>query len=330
MIPRHRKNIPTSFFFRHGITTLLIIPLITACGSWIPGRITDADLGPRQMTDVDVIRHYGGLSDLSQHDLTYRNGKLMNILIDDWKGFLIRPNGPVDTERRWIWIVPSWLAVESRPKGEVGTAMMRPDEKGQSVVMHRYYVEEFLARGFHVAGIDVAITCGSQQGVDVYQEFYRTLVRKHKMNPRTRFLAQSSGGLTAYAWAWRHPHAVDRIMGIFPATDMRSWPGLDKVCGTGRITHTRLGFMMTPEELHKRLKEFNPIETLKPLADAGVRILHVHGNSDAGIPSKENSIELLQRYRKLGGDMELETLIGHGHGGNIFYTSDKTVRFLVK
>jgi hypothetical protein len=316
--------------FQVGIIALLAVFITSGCNHWYEGGETDSDFGPRDMSDLDVIRQYGGISDPSQHEVEYRNGKLTSLNIDEWDGFLIKPNGVVDEERRWIWIVPSWLAVESRPPGEADAAVMRPDEKGKSIVIHRYYVEEFLSRGFHVAGIDVAITCGSEPGVEVYQKFHQTLVREHKMNPRARLLAQSSGGLTAYAWAWRHPRSVDRIMGIFPATDFRSWPGLDKVCGPGRITHSRLGFNMAPNELKGRMNEFNPIDNLKPLADAGVRILHIHGAQDAGIPVEENSIEFLQRYEGRGGEVELEILEGYGHGGDIFYTSDKAIRFLVE
>ena len=54
---------------------------------------------------------------------------------------------------------------------------------------------------------------------------------KHKLHQRARMIGQSNGGLISYAWAFRHPKHVDRIFGIYPATDIRSWPGLHKIAG---------------------------------------------------------------------------------------------------
>jgi len=41
--------------------------------------------------------------------------------------------------------------------------------------------------------------------------------------------AHSHGGLIAYGWAFRHPVCVDRIAGMCPATDFRTYPTLPNV-----------------------------------------------------------------------------------------------------
>ena len=133
-----------------------------------------------------------------------------------------------------------------------------------------------------------------------------------------------------YGWAFRHAKHVSRIVGLAPAIDLRSWPGLEKVCGPGRITPEGLAYTLSLEELKARLVEFNPIENLKPLAKARVRILHVHGNKDDLVPIGPNSEELIRRYRALGGEAELEVLKGLAHGGEPLYHSERAVQFLLE
>jgi pimeloyl-ACP methyl ester carboxylesterase len=78
------------------------------------------------------------------------------------------------------------------------------------------------------------------------------------------------------------------------------------------------------------MTEFNPIDNLAPLAKAGVRILHIHGDKDELVPLCQNSGELVARYRALGGDARLVTLKGLGHGGREFYESRDGIEFLLR
>ena len=55
-------------------------------------------------------------------------------------------------------------------------------------------------------------------------KFYRKLKAQYGLNTRPRLLVQSNGGLIGYAWAFRHAQCVDRIGGICPVTDFRTWP----------------------------------------------------------------------------------------------------------
>ncbi len=58
----------------------------------------------------------------------------------------------------------------------------------------------------------------------------------------------------------------------------------------------------------------NPIDTLQPLAGAGVRILHLAGNADPYVPLSENSQIVYDRYTALGGHMQLIVVPGGDHG----------------
>jgi pimeloyl-ACP methyl ester carboxylesterase len=244
-------------------------------------------------------------------EVPFTNGMLTRLTIEGRKAFLIRPTKLVDPARRWIWVAPGYLAL--------------PNERG--VVEHRMYVDRFLGAGLHVAGIDVGVTCGSPRGAEVYQKFYAYLTANEKLSRRARMLGQSNGGLISYAWAFRHPELVDRIGGIYPATDFRTWPGLQK---TLEYPEPALAFGLSLNDLTHRVAEFNPIDNLAPLAKAGVKIFHIHGDQDFVVPCRANSQDLVEKYERLGGDARLEIIPGLGHGGKPFYSSESLAKFLIE
>lgn len=57
----------------------------------------------------------------------------------------------------------------------------------------------------------------------------------------------------------------------------------------------------------------NPIDTLEPLAKAGVAIIHVVGDSDTVVPVAENTAILETRYKVLGGEIKVIHKPGIGH-----------------
>lgn len=130
----------------------------------------------------------------------------------------------------------------------------------------------------------------------------------------------------AYGWAFRNPDSVERVAGICPATDFRTWPTLTNVIN---FPPRGLEYELTLEQLSQRVTEFNPIDNLAPLAKAGVKILHIHGDKDDIVPMGANSTELAKRYRELGGSVEIVVLNGLGHGGKILYESKPLANFLI-
>jgi pimeloyl-ACP methyl ester carboxylesterase len=249
---------------------------------------------------------------------TYRKGELAPLRVRDRIAFLIKPTGVVDREKRWIWDFPFWLGVND----------------GFGNVAHRYYVEQALAAGFHVAGVDVGPSCGSPAAAEVCQEFYERLVSDYGLHKRARVMGHSHGGLIAYGWAFRHPTCVDRIAGICPATDFRTYPTLPNVVAGPT---KGLDYGLSLEELERRSAEFNPIDNLAPLAKAGAKILHIHGDKDTLIPTSANSTELSRRYRDLGGVAEIVVIpnLGasransRGHDGPELYESASLLKFLL-
>ncbi|MGD9722579.1 MAG: alpha/beta hydrolase family protein [Pirellulales bacterium] len=249
-------------------------------------------------------------ADPSPAAAAYPQGELVQLEVDGRHAYLVKPTGKVDPQKRWIIVAPFWLAF---------------NDKGQ--IEHRMYVDRFLAAGFHVAGVDVSTSCGSPRGAEVYHQLYERLTSEFGLNPKGRLLGQSNGGLISYAWAFRHPQCVDRIGCIYPATDFRSWPGIEKVLV---LPEPAMSYSLTLDELTRRTAELNPIDNLAPLAKAGVKIFHIHGDMDGLVPADVNSHELVARYAKLGGDARVEVLPGLGHGGKEFYASESLAKFLTE
>lgn len=243
-------------------------------------------------------------------EATYRGGKLKELCIRDRKAYMVQPTGKIDLKKRWLWEFPYWLGIND----------------GFGNLQHRNYVEKALAAGFHMAGVDVGPSCASPAAAEACQEFYRRLVDDEGLSPKARIMGQSHGGLIAYGWAMRNPTCVERIGGICPATDFRSWPLLPNVVA---FPEKGLDYGLSLQELSERAAEFNPIDNLAPLAKAGVRILHIHGDRDELVPMSANSTELARRYEKLQGTAEIVVLEGLGHGGQELYESDRLIQFLL-
>jgi predicted esterase len=249
---------------------------------------------------------------------TYRGGELVELRVRDRIAYLVKPTGQVDVQKRWLWEFPFWLGIND----------------GFGHIAHRYYIERLLAAGFHVAGVDVGPSNGSPAAAEVCQEFYEQLVSQYGLHKQARILGHSHGGLLAYGWAFRHPQCVERIAGMCPATDFRSYPSLSNVLA---LPASKLGYDLSLEELTRRASEFNPIDNLAPLAKAKVKIMHLHGDADVLVSTSANSTELARRYRDLGGDAEIVLLPGlgasrsnsRGHDGPELYESETLVKFLI-
>jgi hypothetical protein len=171
-------------------------------------------------------------------------------------------------------------------------------------VEERWMFQQFLDAGMAVAGIDVGESFGSPRGRDLFTMFYQELAGKRGLSKKPCLLARSRGGLMLYNWAVEHPASVCCIAGIYPVGDLASFPGIATACGA---------YGMTVEQLAARLVDHNPIDRLRPLAEARVPIYHIHGDRDNVVPIERNSGELARRYRELGGEMTLNVVKGGRH-----------------
>ena len=187
-----------------------------------------------------------------------------------------------------------------------------------------------LSRGFHLVYIDVAGLFGSPKAVSHWNAFHEYLTEKHGFSAKPALEGMSRGGLIIFNWAAANPNKVACIYGDAPVCDFKSWPG-GKGIGRG-----------SPSEWQKCLDVYglseeqgiayrgNPIDNLRPLAKAGVPLLHVCGSADEVVPMAENTQVIQQRYRKLGGRIKVIAKKGVGHHPHSLEDPTPIVQFILR
>lgn len=171
-----------------------------------------------------------------------------------------------------------------------------------------------LRTGFHVVHLSFPDQFGSPEAVRRWDQLYARLTGAYGFAPKPALIGLSRGGLYCYQWAAANPEKVACIYGDAPVCDMRSWPG-GKGKGAGAPAEWEkvlkvFGFASESEAVATRV---NPVDRLAPLAAAGIPILHVYGDADEVVPWEENTGVVAERYRALGGRIDLISKPGCGH-----------------
>jgi dipeptidyl aminopeptidase/acylaminoacyl peptidase len=227
-------------------------------------------------------------------------GQRKAIEVGEAKGFVLVPPKPGEEAKRpWVWYAPI-LGNNPGPQTE-------------------WMIRRLLDSGFYIAGVNVGESMGNPAGRKIYSQFHEQIVREFKLEPKASLLAQSRGGLMLYNWAAENPEKVKCIVGIYPACDLRSYPGLKRAAKE---------YGVTIEEMEKTLPQHNPIDRLEPIAKARIPILHIHGNVDKLVPLDKNSQVLHDRYRALGGPITLIVVPDKGHEAvPAFFEEPRLVEF---
>ncbi|MEQ9410025.1 MAG: alpha/beta hydrolase [Fuerstiella sp.] len=189
---------------------------------------------------------------------------------------------------------------------------------------------ELLNRGFHVAYCDVAQLFGSPQAVKHWDSFYELLTAQHGFAKKPALEGMSRGGLIIYNWAAANPDKVACIYGDAPVCDFKSWPG-GKGAGKrspGAWADCLKAYGFT--EAESLAWQGNPVDNLKPLAEAGIPILHVVGAADEVVPVAENSAIIEARYKALGGNIQVISKPGIGHHPHALKDPTPIVDFIVE
>lgn len=217
--------------------------------------------------------------------------------------FLILPESrAVGSPTPWVWYAPTL-----------------PKLPG---VEEKWMFEKFTAAGIAVAGIDVGESMGNPQGRAWFAAFHEELVSNRGMAPKPCLLARSRGGLMLYNWAAEHPDKVAAIAGIYPVCNPASWPGLARASAA---------YGVSEEAFAAQLAGHSPVERLRPLAQAGIPIHHLHGDHDSVVPLNDNSGLLKQRYDSLGGKMTLDIIPGGGHDMKAhWFQNEQLVEFVIR
>jgi len=233
-------------------------------------------------------------------------GKLVlpgeNFTVEGRPAFVFLPS-KVTKPQPWIFYAP--------------TLPPYPDEA------ERWMHEQFLAAGIAVAGIDVGEAYGSPKSQRLFDALYQEVTEKRGFAAKPCLFGRSRGGLWVSSWAIAHLDRVAGIIGIYPVFDFRTYPGVAKAAPA---------YELAPAELEARLAEFNPIARIDVLARAHVPVALIHGDIDQVVPLKENSAELVRRYKEAGAESFVKLIVVKGQGHNFFegfFHSQELVDFAI-
>ena len=178
----------------------------------------------------------------------------------------------------------------------------------------KWMFDRYFAAGIAVAGIYSGDLSGNVAQRAGYTLLYNELVNNRSYAPRFCFHARSRGGLISYNWAADNPGKVAAIGGIYPVTNLLSYPG-----ETTAAAH----YGVTVAQLNADIALYSPIERLAPLFNSGVQLFHIHGDNDGVVPLSGNSQITKNRYDALGGTMTLKVIPGGGHDLNPYWFQDQ-------
>ncbi|MEO6036631.1 MAG: GDSL-type esterase/lipase family protein, partial [Verrucomicrobiota bacterium] len=192
-----------------------------------------------------------------------------------------------------------------------------------------------VGKGFHLVYLGVPNLFGSPDAVAHWNQFYAELTGKYGFARKVALIGLSRGGLYCFNWAEANPEKVACIYADAAVCDFKSWPG-GKLKGHGKGLGSDSEWQNLLKAYHFQSDadaiayDKNPIDNLKPLADEHVPLLHVYGDSDDVVPWDENTGVVAERYRKLGGEIQLIAKPGVGHHPHGLEDPTPVVEFILK
>ncbi len=188
-----------------------------------------------------------------------------------------------------------------------------------------------LGRGFHIVYMRVQDMLGCPTAVQHWNACYKELTGRYGLANKAALVGLSRGGLYCYNWAIANPDKVACLYADAPVCDFKSWPGGK---GKGKGSRRDWDLVMKVHDFKDEAEALawkgNPVDNLKPLADAGVPLLHVFGDADDVVPWEENTGVIAERYKQLGGDITLIRKPGVGHHPHGLEDSTPIVEFIVR
>ena len=239
--------------------------------------------------------------------------------IDQWNGH-VRHRFRFDGRDAWV-VVPA----APLPGNPWSWCMMFPD-----AFVQRCAAPQLVAAGFHHAFLDVGNTFGSPTAVAQLDAFRDELVRRG-LAPRAALIGLSRGGLYAHRYAAEHPEKVAVIYDDAAVCDFKSWPGgKGKGRGSPKDWAACLEAYGFADDTAALAWRGNPVDTLPTLAAAGIALVQVVGDTDDVVPPAENADLVIDRYKKLGGTIEVFRKPDCGHHPHGLDDPGPVVAFILK
>lgn len=219
--------------------------------------------------------------------------------IDGHSAWFVEPENPAG-DGRWTW------------------CMIWPE-----AFVERVGVPELLERGFYHAHIDALSTHATPAGQELLLKFYAKAMELG-LAPKVNLIGMSWGGFFSLRFASENPEKIACIYLDAPLCNMadRSCPSAD-----GRFQHLQKSYGMSEQEMLE--SQLNPINAMKPIADAGIPILCATGEIDEAVPVDNNINIVEKRFKELGGNIVIRRRPDQGHHPHGFDDRSELISFII-
>ena len=225
-----------------------------------------------------------------------------NDTTDLWNGF-VRHHLTIDGCHAWV--VEPKKAIPGNPWT---WCMKFPD-----AFTVRTGVLQLLDKGFFHLYMNIGNEYGSPASLKHFDAFYAAFTQKG-LAKKGALVALSRGGLDAYGWARYNTDKVICIYADAPVCDFKSWPaGKGTGLGSPKDWERLPQAYGLKDEAEALAWQKNPIDSLAPIAQARIPLIHVVGDLDEAVPVAENTSILEGRYKALGGEITVihKPAVGH-------------------
>src|SRR3954464_602259 len=123
----------------------------------------------------------------------------------------------------------------------------------------------------------------------------------------------SRGGLYIFNFAAANPDKVGILIGDNAVLDFKTWPGGKRESSSKKDWQALLQLYNFKSDEEALAYPKNPVDNLKPLADAHIPIFLLAADADTVVPFEANSKLAYERYKALGGTVELHIKHGLDH-----------------
>jgi pimeloyl-ACP methyl ester carboxylesterase len=170
-----------------------------------------------------------------------------------------------------------------------------------------------LAQGWHVVhDFDAAGHFGAPAGVAAWEVCYHALITTYGLSPKPLLEGFSRGGTLALTCAVAHPEHTGGLYLDAPMCDLRSMARKERTPDQKALWDQVLrNYGLTDETV--LTYDQGPLDHLAPLVAARIPILLICGDADMTVPYATNGGLLAERYRMLGGNLQLILKAGGDH-----------------
>ncbi|MBQ6788773.1 MAG: alpha/beta hydrolase [Clostridia bacterium] len=159
---------------------------------------------------------------------------------------------------------------------------------------------EMLRRGYPLMYYRICDMYGCPAAVELMDSFYRLMTEEFGYAKKTAFYGFSRGGLYSAHFALAYPERCAALYLDAPVLDIKSWPGgLGVGLGAEREWAECLECFGLDRSTVLSWKG-NPTDRVAELAENGIPVVMVVGDSDRDVPHRENAEVLVAAYEAAG------------------------------